>query len=45
MDDYGKMSREALARVDALSERAIFWSLIVTVVVIAIAMIKGTFGL
>lgn len=40
-NDYRKMSREALVRADLLSERAIFWSLVSTVVVVAVAMLKG----
>ena len=38
---YGKISRGALARADVLSDRAIFWGLISTVVVVAVAMLKG----
>ena len=38
---YGKISRGALARADGLSDRAIFWGLISTVVVVAVAMLKG----
>jgi hypothetical protein len=42
--DYGKISREALARTDEISERAIFWSMIFTVLVVVAWMIKGMFG-
>jgi hypothetical protein len=43
-EDYGKLSREALARADQISEIAIFWALVFTVVVVVIAMIKGMLG-
>jgi hypothetical protein len=42
--DYGKVSREALARANAISEIAIFWSLVVATVVLVFAMIRGMFG-
>jgi hypothetical protein len=40
-EDYGKISREALARANAISETAISWSLVVALVVVVITMIKG----
>jgi hypothetical protein len=45
-EDYGKSSREALARANEISEKAIFWGLVIAVFVVVIAMIKGvhTFG-
>ena len=43
-EDYGKISREALARVNAISEISIFWGLVIAIVVVVIAMIKGMFG-
>jgi hypothetical protein len=43
-DDYGKISREALARVNAISEAAIFWGLVIAIVVVVSAMIKGMFA-
>ena len=42
--DYGNISRQALARVNALSETAIFWGLVISVVIVAYAMIKGMFA-
>lgn len=42
--DYGKDSREALVRANEVTERAIFWGLVITVVVVGIAMLKGLFG-
>jgi len=44
--DYGKMSRDALLRANEISERAIFWGLVFTVVIVVVAMVKGitTFG-
>ncbi len=44
-EDYGKLSREALARANEISEGAIFWGLVFTVVVVVIAMLKGIFML
>ena len=41
-EDYEKISREALARADEISERVIFWGLGLTVV-FGIAMLKGIF--
>ena len=43
-DDHGKISRETLARANEISEVAIFWGLVLTVVVVVIAMIKGMIG-
>ena len=40
-EDYGKLSREALARANEIAEKAISWGLVFTVVVIA--MLKGMF--
>lgn len=42
-EDYGNISREALARANEISERAIFWGLVSTVVVVVITMLKGLF--
>ena len=44
-NDAGKMSILALERATQLSEKAILWSLITTVFVVGIAMIKGIPGL
>ena len=43
-EDFGKMSRKALARANALSEIAILWGLVIAIIVVAIAMMKGMFG-
>ena len=43
-NDYGKISRGALARTDEISDRAIFWSMIFTVLVVVAGMIRGLFG-
>ena len=40
-DHYGRMSRGTLALADRWSDRAIFWGLISTVVVVAIAMLRA----
>lgn len=42
--DYGKLSREALIRANQESETAIFWGLVITVILVVVAMIKGMFG-
>jgi hypothetical protein len=42
--DYVKISRGALARTEEISERAIFWSMIFTVLVVVAGMIRGVFG-
>lgn len=42
--DYGNLSREGLARANELSERAIFWSMVLTVLVVVAAMIRGMLG-
>jgi len=41
---YGKIPRGALTRADEISERAIFWSMIFTVLVVIAGMIRGMFG-
>ena len=43
-EDHGKMPRSTLDRANEISEVAIFWGLILTVVVVVIAMLKGLFG-
>jgi hypothetical protein len=43
-ENYGKISREALPRVNAISEIAIFWGLVITVFLVVIALIKSLFG-
>ena len=43
-NDYRHISRGTLARTNELSERAILWSMIVTVLVVAAGMIKGIVG-
>jgi hypothetical protein len=43
-EDYEKISRGALVGTDEISERAIFWSLIFTVLVVVAGMIRGMFG-
>jgi hypothetical protein len=43
-EDYRKLSREALARANQISEIAILWALVFTVVVVVSAMIKGMLG-
>ena len=40
-DYYGKISRGALARADGLSDRAIFWGLISTVIIVAVVMLRS----
>jgi len=40
-DHYEKVSRGALARVNGLSDRTIFWGLISMVLVVAVAMLRG----
>ena len=42
-DDYGKISRKALARANEISEIAIFWGLVIATIAFVIAMIKGMF--
>ena len=42
-EDSGKMSRKALDRADALSEIAILWGLVIAIIVVVIAMMKGVF--
>ena len=43
-EDYRKISRETLDRANEISEVAIFWGLVLTVVVVVIAVLKGLFG-
>ena len=43
-EDFAKASRDALERANEVSEVAIFWGLILTVVVVAVAMFKGMIG-
>jgi len=43
-DDYGKVSRDTVARAKEISEVAILWGLVLTVVVVVIAMVKGMIG-
>jgi hypothetical protein len=43
-DDYAKIPRKALARVNAISERKIFWGMILTVLVVIAGMTRGIFG-
>jgi hypothetical protein len=43
-DDYTKTPRKALARVNAISERRIFWVMILTVLVVIAGMTRGIFG-
>ena len=43
-DDYTKIPRKALARVNAISERKIFWGMILTVLVVIAGMTRGIFG-
>lgn len=40
-NDYGKLSRDAMTRASKVSELAIFWSLVLTVILVVVAMIKG----
>lgn len=40
-EDYGKLSSEALIRANKVSEIAIFWGLVLTVILVVVAMIKG----
>jgi hypothetical protein len=42
--DHGKLSRKALVRANQVSETAIFWGLVITVILVVVAMIKGMFG-
>lgn len=43
-EHYGKTSRDALVRANEIPEIAIFWGLVLTVVVVFVAMIKGMPG-
>ena len=43
-EDYRKISRETLDRANEISEVAIFWGLVLTVIVVVIAVLKGLFG-
>ena len=43
-EDFAKASRDALERANEVSEVAIFWGLILTVIVVAVAMFKGMIG-
>ena len=43
-EDYRKISRETLDRANEISEVSIFWGLVLTVIVVVIAMLKGLFG-
>jgi hypothetical protein len=43
-EDFRKISRETLDRANEISEVAIFWGLILTVVVVVIAVLKGLIG-
>jgi hypothetical protein len=43
-EDNGKLSRDALKHANAISEIAIFWGLIIAIVVVVIGMMKGLFG-
>ena len=43
-DDVANKSRKALARVDAISERTIFWGMIFTVLVAIAVMTRGVVG-
>ena len=42
-DNGGKLRRDALEHADKISQIAIFWGLIIAVVAIAFAMMKGLF--
>ena len=42
--DYGRISREAVARANAISEISIFWGMIITVLIVVAGMIKGMVG-
>ena len=41
---YGNPSHEGLARANELSERAIFWGMVLTVLVVVAGMIRGMLG-
>ena len=43
-EDYDKISREAMARANAISEISIFWGMIITVLVVVAGMIRGMVG-
>ena len=43
-DDVATKSRKALARVNAISERTIFWGMIFTVLVAIAVMTRGVVG-
>ena len=43
-EDYRKISRETLDRANEITEVAIFWGLVLAVVVVVVAMLKGLFG-
>jgi hypothetical protein len=43
-ENYRRISRGALARTEEISDRAIFWGMIFTVLVVVAGMIRGLFG-
>jgi hypothetical protein len=43
-EEYGKESRDPLARANELSEVAILWGLVLTAVLVVAALIRGMFG-
>jgi len=43
-EEFGKTSRDALGRANEISDAGIFWGLVLTVVMVVAAMIKGMLG-
>ena len=43
-NDYRRVSRGTLARTNEVPERAIFWGMVFTVLVVVAWMIRGMFG-
>ena len=43
-EDFEKTSRDALGRANEISDVGIFWGLVLTVVMVVAAMIKGMLG-
>ena len=43
-NDYRRVSRESVARANEVPERAIFWGMVFTVLVVVAWMIRGMIG-
>jgi len=42
-EEFGKMSRKALGRANTLVEIAILWGMVIAIIVVVVAMMKGMF--